>query len=156
MNTALKFDRTSIKSLRPVSTAKEREDLWSRAMKLYEDGKYAESILAVIDYANPVIRNKFGNATQTQFQIAHGSAIVNITLENNLFKVHTPFLKLPAEAKIPLMRRVAEINFGVLSLPQIYLKGDELYFYFQCPVEMCYPYKVYDILREICSNADFF
>src|SRR5690242_12950071 len=92
MNTALKFDRTSIKSLRPVSTAKEREDLWGRAMKLYEEGKFTESILAVIDYANPVIRNKFGNPAQNQFQIAHGSAIVNITLENNLFKVHTPFL----------------------------------------------------------------
>jgi hypothetical protein len=156
MNTALKFDKTSLKSLRPIPSAQEREDTWNRAIKLYEDGKYVESILAVIDYANPEIRKKFGNASQTQFNIAHGSAVVNITLEDGMLKVHAPFLKLPPDAKIPLMRRVAEINFGVLSLPQIYLKGDELYFYYQCEVEMCFPYKVYDIFREICTNADFF
>lgn len=156
MNTALKFDKTSIRPPRPVSTAMEREETWNRTMKLYEEGKYIESILSVIDYANPIIRNKFGDSSQTKFQIAHGSAIVNVTIENGMLKVHTSFLKLPAEAKVPLMRRVAEINFGVLSLPQIYLKGDELYFYFECPVEMCYPFKVYDIFREVCSNADFF
>jgi len=156
MNTALKFDKTSIRPPRPVSTAMEREETWSRTIKLYEEGKYIESILSVIDYANPIIRQKFGNATQTQFQIAHGSAIVNLAIESGMLKVHTPFLKLPPEAKVPLMRRVAEINFGVLSLPQIYIKGEELYFYYECPIETCYPFKVYDIFREICTNADFF
>src|SRR5579863_2950832 len=148
MNTALKFDKTSVKSLRPIPYAKEREETWSLTMKLFEEGKYVESILATIDYANPTLRQKFGNKEQTQFQFPHGSAVINITIDNGILKIHTPFLKLPADAKIPLMRRVSEINFGTLSLPQIYLKDEELYFHYENPVEMCYPYKVYDIFRE--------
>jgi hypothetical protein len=155
MNTALKFDRTNLKPTRPVVFAKERESTWENAMNLFGQGKFKESVFAVIDYANPIVRKKFGNAEQTHFEVAHGSAIVKVHVDNNTFKVEAPFLRLP-ENKIPLLRRINEINFGVLSLPQIYLKGEELIFSYECPLEMCYPYKVYDILREICSNADFF
>ena len=155
MNTAIKFDRTIIKSLRPVLNTKEKESTWEKAMKLFDEGNYRDSILTVIDYANPLVRAKFGNPEQTKFNVGHGSAVVTVEIENNTFKVLTPFLKLP-DNKIPLLRRINEINFGVLSLPQIYLKGDELFFSYQCPLEMCYPFKIYEVLREICSNADFF
>jgi hypothetical protein len=155
MNTAIKFDRTTIKPLRPVTNSKEREATWEKTMKLFEQGQYKDCVLAVIDYANPIVRTKFGNPEQTKFIVAHGSAVVTVEIENNTFKVTAPFLRLP-ENKIPLLRRINEINFGVLSLPQIYLKGEELFFHYECALEMCYPYKVYDILREICSNADFF
>jgi hypothetical protein len=155
MESSLGFDKTIYQPLSPVPSQKDVESTWEATMKLFEQGQFKESVLSVIDYANPTIRKKFGNPEQTVFKIPHGSAVILLSLENNTFHVEAPFLKLP-EAKIPLMRRITEINFGTLSIAQIILKGDDLYFTFSCPTELCYPYKVYEVLREICSNADYF
>jgi hypothetical protein len=149
------FDKTIYKPLTPVPTSAEVESTWAKTMDLFDKGQFRDSLMAAIDYANPTIRKKFGNADQTEFNIPHGSAVIQLKVDDKTFEVHAPFLSLPPEAKIPLMRRIAEINFGTLSLAQIQLKGEELHFSFACPLALCYPYKVYEILREICSNADY-
>jgi hypothetical protein len=155
MESSLGFDKTIYQPLSPVPSQKDVESTWEKTMQLYEQGKFKDSVLSVIDYANAGIRKKFGNPEQSIFRIPHGSAQLLLSLENDTFFVEAPFLKLP-EAKIPLMRRITEINFGTLSIAQIILKEDDLYFTFSCPLELCYPYKVYEVLREICSNADYF
>jgi hypothetical protein len=155
MENAPFFDKTIYKPLSPVPTSAEVESTWAKTMELFEKRQFRDSVMAAIDYANPTIRKKFGNADQTEFNIPHGSAVIRLKIDNSRFEVQAPFLTLPSEAKIPLMRRITEINFGTLSLAQIQLQGEELHFRFACPLELCYPYKVYEILREICSNADY-
>jgi hypothetical protein len=49
---------------------------------------------------------------------------------------------------------VTEINVTKLGLPEIILKENRLEFFFQCPLELCQPDKVYDALSEICKYAD--
>ncbi|MFI5151185.1 MAG: hypothetical protein ACHQRM_15750 [Bacteroidia bacterium] len=155
MENAPSFDKTIYKPLSPVPSSAEVESTWARTMELFDKGQFRDSLMAAIDYANPTIRKKFGNADQTEFNIPHGSAVIQMKISTTHFEVHAPFLSLPQDAKIPLLRRIAEINFGTLSLAQILLKGEELHFSFECPIELCYPYKVYETLREICSNADY-
>jgi len=155
MENSLSFDKTIYVPQSPVPSSEEVESSWALTMELFEKGQYRDSLLAVIDYANPTIRKKFGNAEQTEFNIPHGSAVISLHVDNAHFNVQAPFLTLPADAKIPLMRRISEINFGTLSLAQIQLQGEELHFSFSCPLELCYPYKIYETLREICSNSDY-
>lgn len=70
-------------------------------------------------------------------------------------QIKVPFAKVTETTnKVALYRKVAEINFAPLSLSQIYLKENTLWFEYESPIPLCEPYKVYDVLREICVYAD--
>lgn len=127
---------------------------WDHVMDAYEAKKYKESAIGVIRYANPVLFEKYGNADKTEFNIPHGSVVVNIKVTDRSFKISAPFLTVPAENPIPLYRQVAQINFSPLNLVNIILKEGRLSFEYECPIETCEPYKVWDILYDICIYAD--
>jgi hypothetical protein len=53
------------------------------------------------------------------------------------------------------MRQVTQLNFHPLTLVKIVLDdADNLMFTATVPLNLAEPYKLYDILREICVNAD--
>ena len=65
-----------------------------------------------------------------------------------------PFLEFSDTHKIPLLRKIAEVNFSPLNLAQIKSKNNQLYFKYETPLHLCEPYKIYYVLEEICHNAD--
>jgi len=156
MNNSFSFHKTIVSSKYELPPLSKLEEMWNNAEESFKAAKYKDAVLAVIDYGNPELRAKFGNAAQTEFNIPHGSVVVNIKIDDKNFSLNCPFLKLPATGKIALMRRVAEINFSDLELAKIVLKDDELNFKFECPLELCYPAKIYDVLRNVCFNADYY
>jgi hypothetical protein len=123
-------------------------------METFEAGKYHEAFVALLNYIDADIVSKFSNADRTEFTVPHGSALVNMKIENGILKVDAPFLKLPEKASVALLRQVAQINFWPLTISQIVLEGDQLIFRWQAPLSLCEPYKTYYVLREICQNAD--
>jgi hypothetical protein len=68
--------------------------------------------------------------------------------------VEAPFLYLPEGPKVPIMRQVAQLNFSPLNLSHIVKKDNQLVFRYSCALELCEPFKVYDVLREICIHSD--
>ncbi|MEM9143394.1 MAG: hypothetical protein AAGA86_10435, partial [Bacteroidota bacterium] len=56
--------------------------------------------------------------------------------------------------KVPLMRRLAELRMYPLNLTNLVLENDLVHFSFSCPINLCEPYKIYGVLREICYYAD--
>jgi len=88
------------------------------------------------------------------FEIPHGSISLNISMIDDQLDVEAPFLSIFESKRIPLMRKVNEMNFSPLNLSSIQLEGDRLFFRYSCPIELCEPYKTYDALREICVYAD--
>lgn len=144
-----KFDKTLLGSVqRAIDPAK-----WDAVVDIYEAGKFKETIIGLLDYTDPELITKHGNPEQTKFTIPHGSAVLNITLNETDFTVRAPFLKISDTHAVPLLRQVAEINLA-LNLSHIALENDLLVFKFGCPLELCEPYKTYDVLREICVYAD--
>jgi len=145
------FQRTRIPSKSKIQT-----EVWDSVVELYESGKYKESLLRLFDYVDKDIISKRGNSDHTEFNIPHGSVVVNIKMNNGQLDVNVPFLKLPEKSVIPILRRIAEINFSPLNLATIVLEGDELLFKYSSPLDLCEPWKMYDVFREICINADNF
>jgi len=123
-------------------------------LKWWEEKNYRDVVLGVIDYADPSLSGKYGNASRTEFTIPHGSIIVNVKVTDTHFHVEAPFLYLPEGPKVPIMRQIAQLNFSPLNLAQVVKKEDQLVFRYSCPLELCEPYKVYDVLREICIYSD--
>lgn len=129
-------------------------DNWNTVTDLYDSKRYANSIRECINYINPELEKKYANTTKTEYNIPHGSVIVQIKITDTDFFVSAPFLKIENAKRIPILRQVAQLNFAPLTIAQIILEDEQLYFRYQCPLSIAEPYKVYDILREICINAD--
>ncbi len=131
-------------------------DKWEEVMMAWNNKQYHKTILNLFDYVNPEIIKVFGNASLTEFSIPHGSVVLNISMHDSYFKVTCPFMDISESLKLPLLRRVAELNFHPLTLAQIKLNKDKLEFQYTMPLPMAEPFKVYEVLREICKYADWY
>lgn len=127
---------------------------WDNVMDAWEAGNHREAVIQSLNYLGADLVSKYGDETKSKFTIPHGSVIVNVEITDTDLIVGAPFLNVSGAAKVPLYRQVAQINFSPLNLTEIILKDDELRFHFQCPLDLCEPYKLYDAWREICINAD--
>ena len=136
------------------SRSKIQFDVWDSVVELHENGKYKECLLRLFDYVDKDLVKRTGNADQTEFNVAHGSIVVNIKIDNEKVDVKVPFLRLPEKNTIPILRRVSEINFSPLNQANIVLDGNELSFKYSTPLHLCEPWKMYNVFREICINAD--
>lgn len=127
---------------------------WNESLDLFEAKEYHKSIIAFFDYLDENILKHYANESRTQITIPQGSAVVIVDINEDTISIKAPFVKLPADKQLPILRKCVEINFGTLVLPQIFLENDVLTFNYSMPVALCEPYKLYDILRDIAINAD--
>jgi hypothetical protein len=127
---------------------------WSVATDAWKQSRYLDSFFAVLDYINPMLRKTFGNASQNEFVVPHGSIIVKIAIKNDSVEVDSDFVNITGALRVPLLRKVAELNFYPLGLSQIRLNGDNLNFHYNCTLDTCEPFKIYYVLKEICKTAD--
>lgn len=150
MQNNLTFQRTLAGSLKSNIDAA----IWDKVLNQYDTGKYADAVRDCINYINPDIEKKFANTDRTEYNVPHGSVIVHVKITESEFIVDAPFLSIEGSKQVPILRQVAQLNFTPLTVSRIELEGDKLYFKFSCPLIAAEPYKVYDVLREICINAD--
>lgn len=150
MNNALSFHTSIAGSLRSTVDV----SVWDRALKNYENGNYVEAMRDCIRYVNPEIENRFANPEKTKYQVPHGSIIVQVEIGAEQLRIRAPFLDIRGARQVPVMRQVAQLNFSPLSLSRIDLEEEQLFFVYECPLDLCEPYKIYDVLREICINSD--
>ena len=74
------FKRTQI-----PSKSKIQRHIWDNVVALFEEGKHHESLLRLFDYVDNDLVSKRGNAEKTEFNVPHGSVVVNIKIENGNF-----------------------------------------------------------------------
>ncbi|MCK0161972.1 YbjN domain-containing protein [Allomuricauda sp. F6463D] len=128
---------------------------WSKAMDAYNAKNYREALIETINYINSNILNGHSLDDDIEIVQGQGSAEIRISITQDTFKVKAPFVKITESTnKVALFRRVAEINLNPLTLAQIHLKGEALWFEYKMPITLCQPNKVYDVLREISVYAD--
>jgi len=128
---------------------------WDIAIDAFDNKKYKESIIHTINYLNPSILKDKSLEGDIHISQMHGSAEINITITNDYFLVKAPFLKMTdATNRVALQRKVAEVNFQPLTLVQIRQEDDSFFFEYKTDISLSNPYKIYDILREVCVFAD--
>ncbi len=149
MTTAFRFDR----SLTGVEENKYNFDYWKTVTDLYDNKQYKESVVALIKYIDESLISKYGNADQTEFNVPHGSTIVNLKIGKTL-EITTPFINLPAVSSVPLMRQVAQLSFWPLTISTATLTDNKITFHFSCPIELAEPFKIFYTIKEMCQEAD--
>lgn len=129
-------------------------DLWEYVQNQFHQGDYVNSIRNCINYINPAIEKKYANTDRTEYNVPHGSVIIHLKITDEALYISAPFLDITTAKQIPVLRQVAQLNFAPLMLSRIDLENNKLFFRFSCALDVCEPLKVYDVLREICINAD--
>lgn len=150
MENCISFTKTVATVFKKFSDPKE----WEKAKKLFEEGNFVDSFYATLNYIDEELITKYGNAEKTEFTFPQGSAIVIVKLEDNQVKISAPFIKIPEKKFLPIFRKCSELNFKVMTLPQIIIQDNFLLFQYSMPIELCEPFKLYDVLRDIAQNAD--
>lgn len=150
MDNCITFTKTSATGLKKFSSPQH----WDNAKKFFEDGNYVNSFYATLNYIDEDLITKYGNADKTEFTFPQGSAVVIVKLEDNQVKITAPFVKIPEKKFLPIFRKCTELNFKVMTLPQIVIQDNYLIFQYTMPIDLCEPYKLYDVLRDIAQNAD--
>jgi hypothetical protein len=141
-------------SVAPNSYKEFNVALWDSCVENFEKGEFLQSLIDFLNYLDPNIYNQYSNIEKTIFTIPHGSAVVIVRIENDHLYIETPFVKLPETKFMPILRKSAEINFSFMTLPNIKLHENTLKFQYDMPLELCNPWKLYDILKNITFNAD--
>lgn len=128
---------------------------WDLAMDAYDAKDYRKALIETINYINPELLRSKNTSENISLVRGQGSAEIQVQITETTFSVKAPFLRATqATNKVALFRKIAEVNFNPLTLAQIHLKEDTLWFEYEVQIELCQPYKVYDVLREICVYAD--
>ncbi|GEM_PF-869920 len=130
---------------------------WKDAVRAFDNGDYMESLRALLDYINPALLK--GKALHQPFELVypHGSTVVNLSLDKDIFRIKASFLRLPDKHKVPLMRKAAEQNFYPLTLTQIRYHeedGGVLCFEYQTHLNLTQPNKIHAVIKEACIYAD--
>lgn len=135
--------------VKQVSTKQDHK--WDEAVSLFDHKQYQNVVPTILDYLGSHFQaQKSGNS----YIIPHGSVVVTITQTATEFKVKCPFINISKAKRVPLMRKLAELRMHPLNLTNLTLENNLVYFSFSCPIELCEPYKIYAVLREICFYAD--
>ncbi|MFC4219174.1 hypothetical protein [Flagellimonas marina] len=128
---------------------------WSKAMDAYDVKDYRKALIETLNYINSNVLK--GKSIDDDIQIVQGqgSAEIQMSITKDTFSIKAPFVKVTEKTnKVALFRRASEINFNPLTLTQIQLKENALWFEYETPISLCQPFKIYDILREISVYSD--
>lgn len=139
----------------PVTTL----SYWDEAVAAFDMQEYKESLTAIINYINQdILKGKEISSNMKEILYPHGTTTVSISVKEDVLYISSSFLRVPEKHKIPLLRKVAELNFTPLTLAQIRYSKDKniLAFYYNTPLSAAQPNKIYDLIREICVFADDF
>ncbi|WP_109851645.1 hypothetical protein [Aquimarina sp. AU58] len=130
-----------------------QDEKWDETIALYNSNQFDKIIPAILNYLDPkLIQYK----TDASYSIPHGSVVVNLHQTEKEIKITCPFVDLSGSKKMPLMRKLSELRMHPLNLTNISLVNDQAVFYFECPLSLCEPHKIYNVLHEICLYADIY
>lgn len=141
--------------IKSIADPKVDVSYWEDAIDFFEEKEFKKSVVATLNYINPNLLKDKDISNDFEIIQMQGSAEIHVQVTNSTFKVRSPFLKITDKTnRIALLRKIAEVNFSPLTLVQIVLNENELWFEYKMPLSVCQPNKVYDVLREVFVNAD--
>ncbi len=130
---------------------------YEASVHAYNDKDYVTSIDNLIGYlTHDTHERKEDIDGRYVYTLPHGSIVITVSIdkEKDIVHIRAPFVSIAESKVIPLLRKATQLNFSPLVLSRILLEGNAMYFDYKTILEDTDPDKLYDILREICLQAD--
>lgn len=125
------------------------------AIETFTEGKYLSAFIQTLNLIKPGTVSDSA-ATQVDVQVPNGSIVLHIQADATSYSMTAPFLRLGEKGEVGLLRQAAEINMEALTLAQIELRDQNLYFVYRAPIALSHPQKVYAVLHEMCFKSDYY
>ncbi len=132
-----------------------KKKAWKKALDAFEVGKFTEVFDNLVEYLNAqeiTIKTEGGNK---EIIIPHGCLYLHITVTPDSYQLRVPFLKSDTPS-IGLMHQIAKLNMYELALSQVCYRNGQFYFYYESPLALCQPNKVYDTMKQMCTKGDVY
>lgn len=125
--------------------------LWEHVAKSWKEGNYKNTVFELLSFLGiDLVKDA------AVYKIPHGSIMIHLEFREEILRISAPFLSVSESMKLPLYRQILQINHSPLKLNRFKLHDEQLTLYFECPYELCDPYKIFDVLKEICIHADLY
>lgn len=125
--------------------------LWETVMKAWRSKEYIKTIDLLLQFLG--IQFPEGEKVHA---IPHGSITIYLEIDDEKLKITAPFVSIADSMQLPILRQILHINHDPLKLTRVILKDNHLDFYFESLLAHCDPYKIFDVLKEICIHADLY
>ncbi len=130
-----------------------KKKAWKKSLDAFEAGKYVQVFDALIEYLNPEHITRKHEHGNTEIIIPHGCLHLHITITPEHYQLKVPFLKTD-KPSIGLMNQITKLNMNDLALTQVYFQNGQFYFYYESPLALCHPNKLYDTMKQMCVKGD--
>jgi hypothetical protein len=130
-------------------TLSAKPERWAKTQEYWEKKAYRKCVLHILEYLGVETSDD-----KNVYELHHGSITIYLTIKDEHVYIEAPFLDISKGQQLPLLRQAAQINFEPLTLTNILLKDEQLKFFFETPLKMSEPFKIFDVLKEICIHAD--
>ncbi len=125
--------------------------LWEEVIRSWKEGAYKNTVFCLLRFLGIELQED-----KDVYKIPHGSTIIHLEFQQDILRISAPFLSVAESIKLPLFRQILQINHDPLKLNRIKLHDEQLTLYFESPYQLCDPYKIFDVLKEICIHADLY
>lgn len=125
--------------------------LWEGVMKAWRNKDYKQTIYQLLNFLGVEYDEK-----DTVHIIPHGSINIFLEIDDEKLKITAPFISIEGSIQLPILRQILLINHDPLQLTRVILNENHLDFYFKSLLSHCDPYKIFDVLKEICIHADLY
>lgn len=132
---------------------KRNQEAYDLSIETFENGEYVKSLHILLDSIDKNIRIKYGNPAGNEFRIPHGPVVILLKQKGKKLFIKAPFVHLPEQNRIAIMRQIAGINFEDLDLAKLTIRENQCFFEYECPLNFSHPSKIYYVLEEICRTA---
>jgi hypothetical protein len=136
--------------------SKDRYLAWDESLRLFEEGKFLESIKYLLDYLkNDNSDNIQINASSAniQFTLFHGSKQISCTVDEHKLRAESKVAHCK-ELNVGFLRKAVEFNY-VLNYSRFALDGDNnLCLLFDSMLAEASPYKLFYGLKELALQSD--
>lgn len=125
--------------------------IWECVMKAWRKKEYQQTIYQLLNFLGVQYQE-----SDKIHQIPHGSIIIYLEIDEEKLKISAPFISISGGMQLPILRQILLINHEPLQLTRVILNDNHLDFYFESMLDHCDPYKIFDVLKEICIHADLY
>jgi hypothetical protein len=139
---------------------KDRTSLWEEALKAYDDKRYIDAYIGVLNYLkNPYAENvtykTFGNDENNgfTFELLQGSKKLNGRVTPEYITITTEVVCVK-KMSVGFMRRLMEINYNLNYSRYALDDFNNILLKFHSSTLDGSPYKIFNALREIALHAD--
>jgi hypothetical protein len=129
-----------------------RQEIWTKAVKLFHEKKYLESLLEIVPYFDEETEVRFENGKH-KFELRQGSVILYCRITEDTFYAYINVLKVEYPDPI-VFRRLLNLNISAFNQTKASIVKNYIRLTTETMLDLASPSKIFWDLHELATEGD--